>query len=71
MYMSGQTGGSGAQPLGQPMTGPATDPQSPGSGRTYGEANSSRGFDFGWMGLLGLAGLLGLRRQHRGNTFTQ
>ena len=27
IYMSGQTGGgSGAQPIGQPMTGSATDP---------------------------------------------
>ena len=24
---------------------------------------SSRGFDWGWLGLLGLAGLIGLRRQ--------
>jgi MYXO-CTERM domain-containing protein len=63
---------------GQPgsMTGSATDPQSLGSGRTYGEVNNPNspgyqsdeargGFDFGWLGLLGLAGLLGLRHVNR------
>src|SRR5687767_10935435 len=83
IYMSGQTGGgSGAQPIGQPMTGSATDPQSPGSGRTYGEVNNPnapgyqsdearRDFDFGWLGLLGLAGLLGLRHNNRHVTTTR
>jgi MYXO-CTERM domain-containing protein len=68
--------GTGTQQSGQPgsMTGSATDPQTPGSGRRYGEVNrpdtpgyetadSSR-FDFGWFGLLGLAGLIGRRRAH-------
>ena len=57
--------GTGTQQSGQPgsMTGSATDPQTPGSGRTYGEVNRNR-FDFGWLGLLGLAGLVGRRRHH-------
>jgi hypothetical protein len=33
--------------------------------------HEDRGFDFGWLGLLGLAGLLGLRRHgHRTDTTT-
>lgn len=76
-------GGSSSQQSGQPgsMTGSATEPQSPGSGRTYGEVNQTsapgyrsdeagRGFDFGWLGLLGLAGLMGLRHTHRDTTVT-
>jgi MYXO-CTERM domain-containing protein len=69
--------GTGTQQSGQPgsMTGSATDPQTPGSGRTYGEINrpdspgyetaDRRGFDFGWLGLLGLAGLVGRRHANR------
>ena len=72
IYMSGHTaGGAGTQPGAQPMTGSATDPQSLGSARTYGDLNRSSGFDFGWLGLLGLVGLLGLRRTHRGDTVTR
>jgi MYXO-CTERM domain-containing protein len=57
------------------MTGSATDPQTPGSGRTYGEVNrpdapgydtaDRNTFDLGWLGLLGLAGLIGRRHTHR------
>lgn len=31
--------------------------------RGYGETNRDRGFDWGWLGLLGLAGLMGTRRR--------
>jgi MYXO-CTERM domain-containing protein len=84
-------GGSGIQQSGQQQsgsgqpgstTGSAADPQSPGSGRTYGEVNNPNapgyqsdeargGFDFGWLGLLGLAGLLGLRHANRQVTATR
>jgi hypothetical protein len=30
--------------------------------RGYGETNRDRGFNWGWLGLLGLAGLMGSRR---------
>lgn len=77
--LTAQTTGSGTgnQQSGQPgsMTGSATDPQTPGSGRTYGEVNrpdapgyetaGRGGFDFGWLGLLGVAGLVGRRHAHR------
>ena len=68
--------GTGTQQSGQPgsMTGSATDPQTPGSGRTYGEINrpdspgyetgNRSGFDFGWLGLIGLAGFMGRRHAH-------
>lgn len=68
--------GTGTQQSGEPnsMTGSATDPQSLGSGRTYGEVNrpdspgyttDGQGFDFGWLGLIGVAGLLGRRGTRR------
>lgn len=31
--------------------------------RLYGETNRDRGFDWGYLGLLGLAGLMGTRRK--------
>ncbi len=39
-----------------------TDTSSTASGMNTTRTDDHRGFDYGWLGLLGLAGLLGLRR---------
>src|SRR4051812_13700641 len=52
---------SGGNPTGSAQTVPGTDMNSP--------SRTDRGdhdFNFGWLGLVGLAGLLGMRRSHRG-----
>jgi hypothetical protein len=51
----------------QGTTGSGTSNGSPGATTTSSDTatrrDSDRGFDWGWLGLLGLAGLMGLRRQ--------
>ena len=49
--------GTGSALAQDPAT-PGHDPYRPAAG------DDDRGFDFGWIGLLGLAGLLGLKRAH-------
>jgi len=52
---------TGGNPTGSAQTVPGTDMNSP--------SRTDRGdhdFNFGWLGLVGLAGLLGMRRSHRG-----
>ncbi len=39
-----------------------TDTTNTGSNMNNTRTDDGRGFDYGWLGLLGLAGLLGLRR---------
>ena len=57
----------------------ASDPNAGGQGTSTTNMNRTddrRGFDYGWLGLLGLAGLLGLRKRdghdrlHTGTTRT-
>jgi MYXO-CTERM domain-containing protein len=41
-----------------------TDTSSTGTDTNRTHTDDGRGFDYGWLGLIGLAGLLGLRRRN-------
>jgi len=57
-------GGSGAgTAAGSGQTVAGTDMNSP-SRNDYNRDRDDRGFNFGWLGLVGLAGLLGMRRHN-------
>ncbi len=57
-----------AQTTAPGMGGTTTQSAPETTGRT-GTERHERGFNFGWLGLIGLAGLLGLRRHgHRTDT---
>jgi MYXO-CTERM domain-containing protein len=44
------------------QTATDTNTAGPNSSTTNNRTDERRGFDYGWLGLLGLAGLLGLRK---------
>jgi MYXO-CTERM domain-containing protein len=70
-----------------PADRPATAPSAAGSGQTvpgtdmnspsrndYSRDRDDHGFNFGWLGLVGLAGLLGMRRnpnRHEGTRYDE